>query len=316
MGILPGETGRVVFVVPHYPVVFSVEILKMLPRKLLGGMHDHLSIYADHAAYRRGDEAHVVRNQEDSHGFVQLPENVKNLLSRIGVYVGGRFVEKKEFRIAAKGPGDENPLLLASRKSPERAAFQVVKPYLLQGFSSGFVILFGISPPGFVTKPSRKNHFQHRYGKGAIEKGVLGGIPHPITAFLGRCTEKGYPSLSGYEQSQGKLEKGGFAPSVGAHDTGELPGRNGEIHIFENPSIFIAEGNVMKLQNRSIFQNGVHEVPFILLWIPGALVRFVEGLPWFGNRRYSPRGRGRRRVPGRRWRKPRYGLPFDRTGAE
>ena len=101
-------------VVPYHPVIFSVEILKMFPRKLLGGMHDHLSIDADHAAYHRGDEAHVVRNQEDPHGFVQFPENVKNLLSRIGVYVGGRFVQKKEFRIAAKGPGDENPLLLAS----------------------------------------------------------------------------------------------------------------------------------------------------------------------------------------------------------
>ncbi len=277
-------------------------------------MHVHLAIHADYASHHGRDESHVVGDQQDSHGLVQLLENMQNLFSRIGIHVGGRFVQQQQLRIAAEGPGDEHPLLLSPRKGPEGTAFQIVKPHLFQGFPGRSEIFRSIASPGFSLEPPRKHHLQYRYGKGPVEKGVLGSVARPVPAFFGRRAEEKYPSLSGRKEPQGQLEEGGFPASVGAHDAGEFPGAHGEVHFLQNEAVFILEGNILKFQNGRGFFGHLYEAPFGICCVMGPGALFSVSLPWFEDRLCSPGERGRRKALGLLWRRLRFGLFVDRTG--
>ncbi len=178
---------------------------------------------------------------------------MQNLLPRIRVHIGGGFVQKKQLRIAAEPPGDEHPLPLSPRKSPKGAPLQIVEPHLLQSLPGRLKILLRVASPGPVPEPSRKHHLQHRNGKGPVEKGVLGGVPHPVTALLGGSAEKKHPPTRGSEKPQCQLEEGGLSSSVGAHDAGEFPRPHEEIHPLENGTAFIGKGKILKFQDGAVF---------------------------------------------------------------
>jgi len=130
---------------------------------------------------------------------------------------------------------------LASRKSPERAVFQIVESHLLQSFSRSLQVFPGMAPPGFASQPAREYYIQHGYGKGSIEKGMLRCVSYAITIFLRRGSEKEHPSFPRSKQSQGQLEKSRLSSSIGADDTGELSGADGEVYLFQDLSGFVAE---------------------------------------------------------------------------
>ena len=91
-------------------------------------LFDDFAVFQYHHAVRQGaDDGEVVADDDEAEAvfFLQIGEQLQNLLLPLYVERAGRFVQNEDFRADDDGAGDGEPLALSAGKSV-RIAFERV----------------------------------------------------------------------------------------------------------------------------------------------------------------------------------------------
>ena len=78
-------------------------------------MVDQFFVQAGQLAHFGRNRHQVVGDQYDRHVRIDFPEQLIDLVPRVGVDAGGRFIQQQQFGLDSQGSGDQQPLEFSTR---------------------------------------------------------------------------------------------------------------------------------------------------------------------------------------------------------
>ena len=105
--------------------MFAIEILDDLAVDGVRVMAHQRAVDAGDTTDILRDEGDVMRDHENRHAPVELAQQVQDLALHGLVDVGGRLVEQQDTWLADERTGEQHPLQLAARETPDLACRDV-----------------------------------------------------------------------------------------------------------------------------------------------------------------------------------------------